>query len=100
MSWSNLDIFTDLREAKIYPNSVNSHQTYQLAVQSWLWQKIFLELEYGAKVHCQTLSGWLQSFSLKFKDEVTREWAATNASWKDVVRKYKTYMEHPVEFPG
>ena len=100
MAFTNQDIFLELLENKIYPNRENSHQTYQSGVISWLWDKIFGLENYASKMHCEVLESWITSFSQKFKDELTREWAATNASKRDVLKKYKTYMDHPVEFPG
>ena len=100
MAFTNQDIFLELLENKIYPNRENSHQTYQSGVISWLWDKIFGLENYASKIHCEVLESWITSFSQKFKDELTREWAATNASKRDVLKKYKTYMDHPVEFPG
>ena len=97
MSFFFGDILRDLNNAKVNPNRTNS-STYASDVQAWLWQKIaVLELP----KECETLISWISGdFSSIFKKEATRIWGLTNGSMRDIERKYKNFMEKPVQFPG
>ena len=98
MSFTYRDIFSDLRSEKVTPSRSNSEK-YLLSVYSWLISNIIV-CERGYNLYCETLCEWLQKFSKNFKDEASKRWDWTNGTWRDIERKYKVFLDHPVEFPG
>ena len=97
MSFTFGNILRDLNKAKVNPNRTNS-STYASEVQSWLVKKC-ADLELPKE--CETLIAWISGdFSSTFKKEASRIWGLTNGSMRDIERKYKNFMEKPVQFPG
>ena len=96
MSFTYENILEDLRSSRITPSRTNS--TYPLDVQNWFWRLFITELD--LPIFCKVLQSWVEKFSEVFTVEAKRIWEITNGTYRDVLKKFKSFVEKPIELPG
>ena len=89
MTFSNLDIFNDLRGRKIYP-SVDEKYTSEVL-------QFFRSRVDNSK--CHIIDEWVKKNSVSFKDYAIRIWRDGGRSWKTISVKNSSWLSNEYEAP-